>query len=146
MSSNKSGTLATIRDCQYCCPTASPPPIWSTGSGRQDLIERYVRPAVSGESFIGWVYSEKADPFSFNTTVHKVSGGYEINGEKLAVTGALGDGAFVVYGVNEEKNDLIAVIVERDDSALEITPIQTMGLCSMGVGRISLGHKFPMSY
>jgi len=24
-------------------------------SGRQDLIERYVLPAVSGESFIGWV-------------------------------------------------------------------------------------------
>ncbi|HIO63203.1 MAG TPA: DUF3179 domain-containing protein, partial [Dehalococcoidia bacterium] len=28
--------------------------------------------------------------------------GYEINGEKLAVTGALGDGAFNVYGVNGE--------------------------------------------
>ena len=107
MSSNKSGTFATIRDCQYCCPTASPPPIWSTGSGRQDLIERYVLPAV---------------------------------------TGALGDGAFIVYGVNEEKNDLIAVIGERDDSALEITPIQTMGFRSVGVGRISLGHKIPMSY
>ena len=110
-------------------------------SGRQDLIERYVRPAVSGESFIGWAYSEGADPFSFNTTVHKVSGGYEINGEKLAVTGALGDEAFILYGVNEEKNDLVAVNVERDDPGLEITPIQTMGLRSKGVGRISLGHK-----
>jgi hypothetical protein len=38
------------------------------------------------------------------------------------------------------------VIVERDDSALEITPIQTMGFRSMRVGRISLGHKIPMSY
>ena len=57
-----------------------------------------------------------------------------------------GDGAFIVYGVNEEKNDLIAVIGERDDSALEIPPIQTMGFRSMGVGRISLGHKIPMSY
>ena len=62
------------------------------------------------------------------------------------MTGALGDGAFIVYGVNEEKNDLIAVIVERGDSGLEITPIQTMGLRSMGVGRISLGHKIPTSY
>ena len=57
------------------------------------------------------------------------------------MTGALGDDAFIVYGVNEEKNDLIAVNVERDDPGLEITPIQTMGLRSKGVGRISLGHK-----
>jgi hypothetical protein len=41
---------------------------------------------------------------------------------------------------------LIAVIVERDDSGFEIMPIQAMGLRSMGVGRISLGHKIPMSY
>lgn len=109
-------------------------------SGRQDLIDRYVRPAVAGESFIGWVYSEGQDPFSFKTTVHEVSGGYVVNGEKIAVTGALGDDAFIVYGLNEAKNDLIAVIVERDDPGLEITPINTMGLRSIGVGRMSFNQ------
>ena len=72
-------------------------------SGRQDLIERYVLSAVSSESFIGWVYSGGAGPFSFNTTVHKVSGGYEINGGKLAVAGVLGDDGFIVHGVSEGK-------------------------------------------
>ena len=72
-------------------------------SGRQDLIERYVLSAVSSEFFIGWVYSGGAGPFSFNTTVHKVSGGYEINGEKLAVAGVLGYDASIVHGVNEGK-------------------------------------------
>ena len=85
-------------------------------SGRKNLIERYVRPAVSGESFIGWVYSEGADPFSFKTTVHRADGGYVVNGEKLAVTGAhdlTGQGDAAARGNNVIQYDLSLGRIEK---------------------------------
>ena len=107
-------------------------------SKRTDLIERYVRPAVQGKSFIGWSYSEGTDPFSFETTIRKVNGDYVLNGEKLAITGGLGDDVFITYGVNEDGNDLIAVMVERTDPGVELTPVATMGLRSIGIARLKL--------
>lgn len=107
-------------------------------SGRQDLIDRYVRPAVRGEAFIGWAYSEGQDPFSFTTTVSKVNGAYVVNGEKLVINGGLGAHVFITYGLNEKRNDTIAVLIERDDPGLELTPVPTMGLRSAGLARMNL--------
>ncbi|MFQ5961574.1 MAG: acyl-CoA dehydrogenase family protein [Candidatus Methylomirabilales bacterium] len=109
-------------------------------SGRQDLIDKYVRPAITGDGFIGWAYSEGADPFSFTTTVHRADGHYVFNGEKQAVTGALGDRVFITYGVNETKDDIVAVMVERDDPGVVLKPLPTMGLRSLGLARLYLNE------
>ena len=107
-------------------------------SGRQHLIERYVRPAIAGEGFIGWAYSEGQDPFSFTTQVRREDGHYVISGVKQAVTGGMVDKVFIAYGVNEAKNDIIALMVERDDPGVELAPVPTMGLRSIGLARLFL--------
>lgn len=109
-------------------------------SRNQHLIDKYVRPAVRGDRFIGWAYSEGQDPFSFTTSVRKENGYYVVNGVKQAVTGGLGDHVFITYGSNEQKNDIIGVMVEKDDPGVELHPVPTMGLRSLGIARLFLNN------
>lgn len=107
-------------------------------SGRQHLIDQYVRPAIAGEAFIGWAYSEGQDPFSFTTRIRSDNGDYIISGVKQAVTGGMGDKVFIAYGVNEDETDIIALIVDRDDPGVQLAPVPTMGLRSLGLARLFL--------
>jgi len=107
-------------------------------SGREHLIERYVRPAIAGEGLIGWAYSEGQDPFSFTTQVRREDESYILSGVKQAVTGGLGDRVFITYGLNEARDDIIAVMVERDDPGVALAPVPTMGLRSIGLARLFL--------
>ena len=107
-------------------------------SAPQRIIERYLPLAIAGEGCIGWAYSEGQDPFSFTSTARREGDDFVLSGVKQAVTGGLGDKAFIVYGVNEAKNDIIALMVERDDPGVELQPVPTMGLRSIGLARLFL--------
>lgn len=107
------------------------------GLGRADLEERYLRPLVRGESFVSFAYTEGADPFSFRSRALEVQGGYLLHGEKHMVSGGTIADAFIVY-VRDEKNDLLAFLVERNDPGLEILPLQVSGLRALGVAALKL--------
>ncbi|HYH97233.1 acyl-CoA dehydrogenase family protein [Hyalangium sp.] len=107
------------------------------GLGRTDLEERYLRPLGRGDGLVSFAYTEGADPFSFRSRALEVPGGYLLHGEKHMVSGGTIADAFIVY-VRDEKNDLLAFLVERDDPGLEILPLQLSGLRALGVAALRL--------
>jgi alkylation response protein AidB-like acyl-CoA dehydrogenase len=107
-------------------------------SGRADLIERYVRPMVQGRRLGGFAWSEGRDPFSFCTVVRKTPAGCVVDGLKGPVAdGQIAD-VFMVFARDEETSDLVAVLVERDDPGVTITPYLATGLRAAGMARIGL--------
>ncbi len=107
------------------------------GLGRTDLEERYLRPLSRGDGLISFAYTEGADPFSFRSRALEVPGGFLLHGEKHMVSGGTIADAFIVY-VRDEKNDLLAFLVDRDDPGLEILPLQVAGLRALGVAALKL--------
>ena len=73
--------------------------------GRPHLIERYAKPAVRGEAFIGWLYTEEKDAFNFETTAVKQGDRYILNGHKTASTGGLSCTSWIVYAATENGSD-----------------------------------------
>ncbi len=104
-------------------------------TGRQDLIDRYVRPMVKGECFGGFGWSEDKDPFSFKTSIHKTSQGYVLEGQKIPIAGAQTADVFLVLARRED-DDLMVVLVERDDPGVEIKPYVATGLRALGLGTV----------
>jgi len=101
--------------------------------GRPHLIERYAKPAVRGEAFIGWLYTEEKDVFNFETRVIKRGDRYILNGHKTASTGGLSCTSWIVYAATEDGSDTMAFMVERDDPGVVIKPLRTLGLRSLGL-------------
>ena len=102
------------------------------------MIDRYIRPAIRGECFAAFAYTEGADPFSFQTGCVKHRGGYVINGEKYYVMGGMLADIFMVY-VRDENNDLLPFIIEREDPGVEIIPLTNMsGLRAVGLAKLCL--------
>ena len=107
-------------------------------SGRQDLIERYVRPMARAEMFGAFAYSDVADPFDFASTVRRDGETLVVNGEKPIVTGATNADVFVVFLNDEDSGDLAVVLVERADDGVEVEPIQSLGVRGLGLGSLRM--------
>ena len=106
-------------------------------TGRRDLIDRYVRPMAQGRRFGGFAWSEGHDPFSFRTVLAKAGQGYRLTGEKVPVAdGQIAD-VFMLFARSEETGDVVALLVERDDPGVEVTPYQATGLRASGMAKIT---------
>lgn len=105
--------------------------------GREDLVERYVRPIAAGRMFASFCYSEGADPFSFRSTVRKTDRGLLLNGKKELVSGAMMADLFVVY-VTQAPGDLAVVLVERTDPGVSVVPEPVLGVRSAGLASLVL--------
>jgi alkylation response protein AidB-like acyl-CoA dehydrogenase len=112
--------------------------------GREDLMARYVRPLQQGQAFISFSWSEGADPFSFRTTARPDGTHFVLDGGKKPITGALIATAFMVFARHAETGDIMAVMVERTDPGVEVSPAPLMGLRSAGFGHVRLqGVRVP---
>jgi alkylation response protein AidB-like acyl-CoA dehydrogenase len=105
--------------------------------GRPHLIERYAKPAVRGEAFIGWLFTEEKDALNFETTVIKRGDRYILNGHKTASTGGLSCTSWIVYAATEDGADTMALMVERDDPGVVISPLRSLGLRSLGLAELT---------
>ena len=104
--------------------------------GRPHLIERYAEPAVRGEAFIGWLYTEEKDTLNFETNVVRRGDRYILNGHKSASTGGLSCTAWIVYASTEDGQDTMAIMVERGDPGVTVTPVRSLGLRSIGLAEL----------
>jgi alkylation response protein AidB-like acyl-CoA dehydrogenase len=106
-------------------------------TGRPDITDRYVLPMARGALLGGFAWSEGHDPFSFRTVLRKTGQGYVLTGEKLPVADGQIAGVFMVFARSAETSDVVAVLVERDDPGVEITPYLAMGLRAAGMARVA---------
>lgn len=105
--------------------------------GRPHLIERYAKPAVRGEAFIGWLYTEEKDVLNLETRVIKRGDRYILNGHKTASTGGLSCTSWIVYAAIENGSDTMAFMVERDDPGVVVSPLRSLGLRSLGLAELT---------
>lgn len=108
--------------------------------GRPHLIEQYAIPAVRGEAYIGWLYTEEKDALNFETTVVRRNGRYYLNGHKTASTGGMSCTSWIVYAATDDGADTLAIMVERDDPGVTVTPLRTLGLRSLGLATLTFAN------
>lgn len=118
-------------------------------NGREHLIERYARPAVSGEAFIGWLLTEEGgglplvignDKTRRRTTLTRHGDRYLLSGKKAASTGGMSCTSWIVYAATEDGSDTVAIMVERDDPGVEVVPLETQGMRSLGLAEVHLDN------
>jgi alkylation response protein AidB-like acyl-CoA dehydrogenase len=115
-------------------------------SERADLFERYVKPMMAGDRAGAFAYTEDADAFSFKATAASTDDGLILNGEKILMTGGATADTFMTYVRDVQTDDLLAVIVERDDQGAERRPAQVSGLRTAGLCSLRLdGVRVPTS-
>ena len=107
-------------------------------TGREDLINCYARPMAQGKSLGSFAYTEGNDPFSFQTVARQTADGYALSGTKVPVAGGTTSDVFLTFVRREDANDLMAVLIERDDPGVEITPFEATGLRSLGLAKLQL--------
>lgn len=116
--------------------------VWLTealfSTSRADLLDRYVRPMAKAEAFGAFAYSEDADPFSFSSTVRRDGDSVVVNGTKHIVTGATRADFFLVFVKDETTDDMVTVIVERDDDGVHVDPVETMGMRGLGLATLRM--------
>jgi alkylation response protein AidB-like acyl-CoA dehydrogenase len=105
--------------------------------GLPHLIERYAKPAVRGDAFIGWLFTEEKDAFNFETKVTRHGDRYVLNGHKTASTGGMSCTSWIVYAATEDGSDTMAFMVERDDPGVVVAPLRSLGLRSLGLANIT---------
>lgn len=107
-------------------------------TGRADFLERYVKPMMAGDRAGAFAYTEDADAFSFKATAASTDEGLVLNGDKVLLTGGATADTFMTYVRDIHTDDLLAVIVERDDPGVELRPAQVSGLRSAGLCSLRL--------
>jgi alkylation response protein AidB-like acyl-CoA dehydrogenase len=112
-------------------------------SGRADLADRYVRPMTRAERLPGFGWSEGRDALSFRTVLRRAGRGFVLTGEKLPIANAMIADVFVIFARSDESGDVVAVLVERGDPGVEITPYLATGLRASGMGRVRM-HEVPL--
>lgn len=110
----------------------------SAQRGRPHLIERYARPAVRGDAFIGWLFTEDTDLLNLKTTVEKRGDRYLLNGWKIASTGGRTCTSWLVYAALPDRSDTMVVMVHADDPGVEVKPLRSLGLRSIGLAEVNL--------
>lgn len=136
----------------YCCDDASLSLLLGLFSavantlydtGREDVIERYVRPAARGERFVSFAYSEGSDPFALRSTMRESDGQLVLDGSKFLITGGALADAFMAY-VRDDRDDIAVVLVHRDDPGVTVTPQRTMGVRAAGLASLEMqGVRVP---
>jgi alkylation response protein AidB-like acyl-CoA dehydrogenase len=111
--------------------------VHSAMRGREHLLERYAKPAVRGEAYIGWLFTEEKDALSFDTKAVRRGDRYILNGRKPASTGGTTCTAWMVYASIEDGKDTAVFMVERDDPGVVVKPIRSLGMRSMGLADVS---------
>jgi hypothetical protein len=111
--------------------------IHSGMQGREHLLERYARPAIRGEAYIGWLFTEEKDALSFETKAVRRGDRYILNGRKTASTGGTTCTAWMVYASIEDGKDTAVFMVERNDPGVVVKPIRSLGMRSMGLAEVS---------
>ena len=105
--------------------------------GRPHLLERYAAPAVRGREFIGWLFTEDTDLLALDTTIEKRGDRYLLSGWKKASTGGRTCTSWIVYASLPDRSDTMAVMVHADDPGVEVHPIRSLGLRSIGLAEVS---------
>lgn len=106
-------------------------------SGRVDLIEEYAIPIVHGKIGAGIAYSEEADAFSFRTALHRKGDDYVLSGYKVYVTNGQSSDVLMTYAL-DETGDMQAILVERADPGVTVTPAEPVGMRTAGAAAITL--------
>lgn len=105
--------------------------------GRPHLLERYAKPAVQGEAFIGWLFTEEKDALNFETQIVKQGDRYILNGRKAISTGGMSCTSWIVYAATDDGADTMAIMVEREDPGVTVTPVRSLGLRSIGLADLA---------
>jgi len=115
-------------------------------SGRTDFEERYVRPMMAGDRAGALAYTEDADAFSFKSVAEREGDDFVITGEKFLVTGGATADTFMTYVRDSETDDLLVFLLEREDTGVELRPVEVSGFRSAGLCSLSLDRvKVPAS-
>lgn len=107
-------------------------------SGRRELIERYVPDLVAGRRQVALGAYESKDPYDYETIARFEDGQWILSGTKRFVTGGLIADLFVMFVRDEASNDILAFVIEKDDPGIWVTPLETMGLRTMGLAQVVL--------
>jgi len=108
-----------------------------------ELRVSHAEPALRGERLVSFAYTEEVEIFELRTRVRADGDHLLLDGEKRLVTGALQADAFVVY-VRDDRDDVVAVVVDAADAGVEVEPRPTSGLRAAGLGRLHLrGVRVP---
>ncbi len=107
-------------------------------SGRPDLVDRYVRPMTRAERLPAFAWSEGRDALSFRTTLRRSSRGYTLSGEKLPIANGMIADVFLVFARSDWSGDVVAVLVEREDAGVELSPYLATGLRAAGMARLRM--------
>ena len=111
--------------------------LFHSAKGKPHLLDKYCRPAVRGDAFIGWLFTEEKDIFNLETKVIKKGGRYILNGHKTASTGGMSCTSWIVYARTQDMQDTLAIMVERDDPGVSVKPVPALGLRSMGLAEVT---------
>lgn len=109
--------------------------IYDSGDAR--LIDRYVCPALRGERFTSFAWTENADAFSLASTAVRDGDSYIVNADKFLVTGGLVADAFMTY-LRDERGDVIALIIDRGLPGVSVEPVSTMGMRAAGLASLRM--------
>lgn len=112
-------------------------------SGRPDLIERYAVPIAKGTIGAGIAYTEDADAWNFQTLLRRENEGFMLSGYKSYVTAGDMSDAFLTYAL-DEAGDMVAVMVERTDPGVTVTPAEPLGMRTAGAAAV-LFEDVPIS-
>lgn len=125
-----------------CFPTLLSARVWLTEAlfrwAPDTLVERYVRPMARADLLGAFAYSDGADPFDFSTSLTPEGDTVVIDGLKEIVTGASEADLFLVFAAHAGTGAMAAVIVQRDDSGVQVEQVQTMGMRGLGLCRVRL--------
>jgi acyl-CoA dehydrogenase len=94
-------------------------------------------PALRGERLLSFAYTEETEIFQLRTRVVAEGDTLRVSGEKRLVTGAAQADAYVVYA-RDERDDVVAVVVDRTDAGVRVEPRATAGVRAAGLGRVHL--------
>ncbi|MEG3436442.1 acyl-CoA dehydrogenase family protein [Pannus brasiliensis CCIBt3594] len=107
-------------------------------TGRQDLIDRYLKPMIAGDRVPAFAYTDGADPFSFKTVAKDTDGGYLLTGKKLFTTGGANANTLMTYARYQKNgfDDLKVLLVDRNWPGVEVIPLPMAGWRAAGISTI----------
>lgn len=105
-------------------------------TGRADLVEQYAIPIARGDCAVATAYTEDADPFSMQTRLRRDGDAFVLNGHKTYVSGGVLADVFLTYSA-DDAGDMVASLVHRDDSGVEVRPMESIGHRSSGAASVT---------
>lgn len=115
--------------------------------GTEKQKEKYLRDMVLGRKIGAFALTEcdsGSDACGMKTTARKAKDGYVLNGNKMFISnGSIADVFVIFCKCTDNKNEIIAFLVEKDFDGIEISEnIETMGLNSCPLNEIVLRDCF----